>query len=187
VTHDEVLLFARIVGLEDRASAFAAYRHALAGQRRKYTGEPYIVHPAAVAGRVRAYGSEALTAAAWMHDLLEDTPTERSEISMLFGPEVSDLVVAVTDVSKPSDGSRAARKKKDRDHLAQAGPLAQTLKLADLIDNTKSILARDRGFARIYLAEKAELLPVLASGWAVLRDEAVELVEKGLASLGKEK
>ncbi len=185
MTHDEVLLFARIVRIEDRASAFASYRHALVGQRRKYTGEPYIVHPAAVAHRVRAYGSESLTAAAWLHDLLEDTPTEKSEISMLFGPEVAELVLAVTDVSQPSDGSRAARKKKDREHLAKAGPLAQTLKLADLLDNTESILARDRGFARIYLAEKKELLTVLSSGWEVLWNEASSLVNRGLASLEK--
>lgn len=54
------------------AAAFAAQAHA--GQVRKYTGEPYIRHPEAVAKLVQASGGDtAMVAAAWLHDTVEDT------------------------------------------------------------------------------------------------------------------
>jgi hypothetical protein len=48
--------------------------------------------------------------------------------------------------------------------LAVASPEAQTIKLADLIDNTSSIVERDPDFARVYLYEQAELMKVLTKG-----------------------
>ena len=51
--------------LEEQARRYATQAHADAGQRRKYTDEPYIVHPAAVAELVRSVSDdEAMIAAA---------------------------------------------------------------------------------------------------------------------------
>jgi (p)ppGpp synthase/HD superfamily hydrolase len=163
--------------LEERAKVFAQKAHESIDQRRKYTNEPYINHPAAVVEIVKSvpHTSEML-AAAWLHDVVEDTPVELAEIESKFGKTVSELVEMLTDVSKPEDGNRAFRKSLDKDHTAQASPEAKTIKIADLIHNTESIIKRDPGFARIYLKEKRALLDVLKEGdptlWAVAHEIA---------------
>ena len=153
--------------LESAARTFATKAHA--DQRRKYTGEDYIHHPAAVAELVRSVPhTDEMVAAAWLHDVVEDTPVTLDKIRDEFGDTVADLVGDLTDVSKPSDGNRAARKAIDRHHTELASPQAKTIKLADLIDNTRSIVQYDPDFAKVYLAEKALLLEVLREGDATL-------------------
>lgn len=164
--------------LVPRARAFAIGAHEAIGQRRKYTGEPYWHHPRAVARMVWTETLDARsTAAAWLHDVLEDTQVTVETIGMLFGAEVAQLVAEVTDVSRPEDGNRAARKALDRAHLASASPEAQTIKVADLIDNTSSIVQHDPGFARIYMAEKRALLTVLAAADLDLLVRAWQVVD----------
>jgi len=105
--------------LIERAARFAAEAHA--GQRRKYTGEPYAEHPFRVAQMVAAVTADpCVVAAALLHDTVEDTPVSDSDIRRLFGDRVADLVAEVTDVSRPEDGNRKTRKALDRDHLARA-------------------------------------------------------------------
>jgi hypothetical protein len=81
-------------------------------------------------------------------------------------------VAALTDISRPNDGDRKIRKAIDRNHLAGASARAQTIKLADLIDNSRSIVERDPDFAKVYLAEKRELLAVLTEGDETLLNRA---------------
>lgn len=155
--------------LEKRALAFASKAHGSIDQRRKYTGEPYIVHPRAVAEIVRSVPHTAeMIAAAYLHDVVEDTPVTINEIETQFGPVVAELVGWLTDVSKPSDGNRRKRKHLDVLHTAKAPPYAKTIKLADLIDNTKSIAKHDPGFWQVYRREKLALLDVLKEGDATL-------------------
>lgn len=152
-----------------RAAAFAGYAHGSIQQLRKYTGEPYIVHPEEVAGIVAdVTDDQAVIAAAWLHDVLEDTPVTYNQVWSEFGPRVAQLVVEVTDVSKPEDGNRAARKALDCMHLAKASAAGQTIKLADLISNTRSIVEHDPDFAVVYLREKKALLRVLNRGDSML-------------------
>lgn len=151
--------------LESKAKAFATQQHAAINHLRKYTGDPYIVHPARVVKLVRSVPhTEAMLCAAWLHDVVEDTPVTLETIAEEFGDEVASLVEMLTDVSKLSDGGRAVRKAIDREHTAKASPPAKSIKLADLIDNTDSIVGHDPKFAQIYLAEKALLLEVLKEG-----------------------
>lgn len=146
--------------LVDDALVFAYNAHK--GQFRKYTGEPYICHPIAVAAILERRGFEDdMLAAAILHDVVEDTPVTIEEIYYRFGNEVAELVAAVTDISKPEDGNRAARKEIDRNHIAAGNSRSKAIKLADLIDNTKSIAGHDKGFAKIYLKEKILLLEVM--------------------------
>jgi len=148
--------------LESRARLFALAAHAAVGQLRKYTFEPYIVHPAEVASIVKTVDhTDSMVAAAWLHDVVEDTGVSIEVIRAEFGSEVSDLVGWLTDVSRPDHGNRAARKAIDRAHTAAAPAEAQTVKLADLISNTRSIVAHDPKFAETYLAEKRALLAVM--------------------------
>ncbi|MBN9218087.1 MAG: HD domain-containing protein [Mesorhizobium sp.] len=161
--------------LEDRARAFATRAHASIDQRRKYTNEPYIVHPVAVAEIVRGVPHSAeMIAAAYLHDVVEDTPTTLGQIEEEFGRDVAELVGWLTDVSVPTDGNRAARKAKDLAHTAAAPAQAKTIKLADLIDNTSTIERYDPNFWRVYRAEKIRLLDVLKEGDATLWKRAAE-------------
>lgn len=163
--------------METKAKKFAAWYHASIDQRRKYTNEPYINHPAAVAELVRSVPhTEEMLCAAWLHDVVEDTPCTLTEVEQAFGMVVASLVDMLTDVSKPEDGNRATRKALDREHTANASPQAKTIKLADLIDNTHSILERDPDFARVYMREKARLLRVLTEGDPTLYRKATDLV-----------
>jgi (p)ppGpp synthase/HD superfamily hydrolase len=151
--------------LEERAKKFATKAHGSINQRRKYTGEPYIVHPLAVAELVRSVPhTEEMIAAALLHDVVEDTPVTIDEIRAEFGEDVTELVDWLTDVSRPSDGNRRVRKHKDLMHLAEAPPAAKTIKLADLIDNTLTISKHDPSFWKVYRREKDALLQVLKEG-----------------------
>jgi (p)ppGpp synthase/HD superfamily hydrolase len=163
--------------LEERARDFATAQHAAIDQRRKYTGEPYIHHPAAVAELVRSVPhTEEMIAAAWLHDTVEDTSATLDEVRARFGDAVAALVEHLTDVSKPEDGNRAQRKAIDLAHTAKASPDAKTVKLADLIDNSRSILERDPEFARVYIEEKRRLLEVLREGDPTLYSMANRIV-----------
>ena len=94
-----------------KAKIFATAARAAVGQQRKYTLEPYIVHPAEVASMVAQYNNnEAMVAAAWLHDVIEDTNVTSEILREEFGDEITELVIWLTDVSKPEDGNRATRK-----------------------------------------------------------------------------
>lgn len=161
------------MNMVERARVFATAAHAAVGQTRKYTFEPYIVHPAEVAKIVAdAGGTEAMVAAAWLHDTVEDTGVTIEVIRAEFGTEVAELVGWLTDVSRPEHGNRAHRKALDRAHSAMAPAEAQTVKLADLIANTRSIMEHDVAFAKTYLEEKRLLLEVMTKGDPVLMAEA---------------
>jgi (p)ppGpp synthase/HD superfamily hydrolase len=117
-----------------------------------------------------------MIAAALLHDVIEDTGCTFTDIHMSFGIEIATLVGWLTDVSKPEDGNRATRKAIDRAHTAEAPAEAQTIKLADLISNSRSIMAHDPEFAKVYLAEKRLLLQVLTKGDRGLHARASEMV-----------
>lgn len=159
--------------LDEKARIFAVAAHCAVGQLRKYTAEPYWVHPAEVVSilKTRPHDPEMI-AAAWLHDVVEDTGVTIEVIRAEFGSKVSDLVGWLTDVSRPDHGNRAARKAVDRAHTAAAPAEAQTIKLCDLISNTKSIVEHDPEFAKVYLKEKQLLLEVLTKGDPVLYNRA---------------
>lgn len=156
-----------MTALASAALAYADMAHASIDQRRKWTGEPYIVHPVAVTELVRSVShDQAMIAAAYLHDVVEDVAPLRPEFGLHavrdhFGDDVADLVDWLTDVSAPADGNRSTRKAIDRAHSAGAPARAQTIKVADLVDNSRTILTRDPGFASVYLPEKKALLDAL--------------------------
>jgi (p)ppGpp synthase/HD superfamily hydrolase len=169
--------------LIDKARAFATRAHGT--QLRKYCGRPYIEHPEAVAELVACVPhTDEMIAAALLHDTVEDTWVTLDDIEREFGAEVAGLVRSLTDVSRPEDGNRAARKAIDREHLSHSSPQAATIKLADLIDNSVSICAHDPAFAKVYLLEKAALLEVLTHGDTTLLGKACAVLRESLATLG---
>ena len=115
--------------------------------------------------------------AALLHDVVEDTGVSEGDIRTLFGDDVATLVSGLTDVSKPEDGNRETRKRIDREHTANQSDRCKTIKLADLISNSRSIAQYDKEFAKVYMAEKKLLLEVLKGGNEVLYQTALSIVE----------
>lgn len=82
----------------------AAYDFSVAaheGQKRQ-TGEPYFIHPCAVVNILVDLGFDDVSTlvAAFLHDVLEDTPVTSDELEQKFGKEVLELVEGVTKLDK---------------------------------------------------------------------------------------
>ena len=171
--------------LTSKARIFSIAAHEAVQQKRKYTGESYYHHSSEVAMTVyAAYGTDDMIAAAYLHDVQEDCNITNELIEKEFGKEIAELVGWLSDVSKLEDGNRARRKEIDRLHTAQSSPQAKTIKLADLISNSKSILEHDKDFAKVYIKEKELLLEVLTEGDPTLYAQAKDIVEKAKKELG---
>ncbi len=146
-----------------QATVFATQAHS--GQKRKYTGENYIVHPIAVAELVREKGgSEDQIIAALLHDTVEDCDVTIKQVYDLFGHVVATLVDELTDVFTSEAYpkiNRKVRKRQEAKRLAKVSVEAKLIKLCDMIDNTSSIVEHDPNFAKLYLAEKAHLYQIM--------------------------
>ena len=95
------------VEIIDRAFQFAKAAHA--GVRRR-SGEPYIMHPIAVATIVSqeiGLGSTSI-AAALLHDVVEDTEFTVEDIEQHFGPKIAQLVDGLTKISGGIFGDKAS-------------------------------------------------------------------------------
>lgn len=169
---------------EKFAYEFADRAHTSVNQIRKYNKMPYIEHPVRVAETVLYYqGTSEMVQAALLHDVVEDTGVTSETIHKFFGPKVGELVDWLTDISRPHHGNRATRKKMDRDHSIASPAEAQTIKLADLIDNCTDIVANDPHFARVYLKEMGLLLESLDKADKRLLEEAKKVYAEGVAKL----
>src|SRR5579863_8364609 len=79
-----------------RAYVFSAFEHK--GQVR-HSGEPYLIHPLAVADFLADMKLDTVAiAAGLLHDVVEDTLTTIDRIQELFGPEVAHVVEGVTKI-----------------------------------------------------------------------------------------
>lgn len=161
------------------------------GQRRKYTGAPYADHLAEVAGIVATVvdfdtiGAGALIATAWLHDVVEDCEYTRSRLWEELDPDeenptLTDQVIrGVYWLSDTESGNRATRKRLSRERLARAPGWVQTIKCADLISNTGSIVQFDPAFAKVYLEEKRLLLDAMTKADRRLWKIADQLCKEG--------
>lgn len=146
----------------NRAIEFATKAH---GQQvRKYTGEPYVNHCIEVATIVSQSktATTAMIQAAILHDTVEDTPVTHSQLVYTFGQTVATLVWYLTD---STEGNRAARHAASVARLrVMASDQAKTIKAADIISNTRSIVEHDMSFAVVYLREIRQKLDVIYDG-----------------------
>jgi len=150
-----------MMNIEYKAYMFATAAHAAIGQKRKYTNEPYISHCVAVASIFKKHyywATPNQIAVAYLHDTLEDTFIEESELFLFFGKEVCEGVKFLTNTSKDNGFNRATRHSMDIDRLAKAPGYVQAIKYADIYHNCSSIKQYDPGFAKQYLKEKRELI-----------------------------
>ena len=155
--------------------AYATEAHE--GAKRRYTGDPYIEHPIAVAAIVtNVPHTKVMLQVCLLHDVVEDTEKTFDDIRENFGVDVAIGVEWMSDISKKEDGNRRIRKQLDREHTAQAPPEFKTCKLADLIHNSISILEYDPNFSVAYIAEMNLLLEVLTEGDETLWKQAQQIV-----------
>jgi len=139
-------------------------------QLRKYTNDPYIIHPIAVAKMVKGMGGDDnMVYAALLHDVLEDTDVTHSQLrAFLFqnfdvadAADILSLVVDLTDVfTKDSfpQQNRKLRKTNEAKRLGVVSDRAKLIKVADIKHNSESITMYDPKFAKVFLAEKDVLL-----------------------------
>lgn len=164
---------------EKEALEFATEAHG--SQMRKYKDEPYIEHPKRVAAIVKTIPhTTEMICAAYLHDVVEDTPITQTEIEKKFGKEVSKLVEELTDEfikQKYPRFNRKVRKERETERLAKISDKAKTIKLADIIDNTPDISLNDPGFAKRYIPEMEALVKVLKGGNHLLYERTVNEVK----------
>ena len=131
----------RYVQILLKAVEFASEKHR--NQRRKgVETSPYINHPIQVAEVLAAVGQVAdLTTltAALLHDTVEDTDTSGADLEKLFGRDVAEVVLEVTDdKSLP----KRERKRLQIEHTSGLSDRAKQIKIADKICNVREIGSR---------------------------------------------
>ena len=174
-----------------RAKRFAELAHGLVlnsqgdlGQRRKGTNEPYTKHLSEVARLVaESGGDEAQVAAAWLHDVVEDTPIPITHVRTVFGSDVAQLVYELTDQFTKRDYpglNRHQRKAKEVERLSKISDRAKTIKYADFVSNLESVSVLGPSFGEVYTREVAEALRSMQGGDEGLRSAALVAVDRAL-------
>jgi len=157
------------------------------GQNRKYLNVPYIVHPLNVMLKVKEItDDEDMLCAAIMHDVLEDCNPEninffKQSIIDSFDRDVYHMVTELTDEytkEKYPDKNRKERKILEAERWMHCTDKSKAIKLADIIDNSKSIFEFDPQFSITYIQEKKDLLVSLTSGNDILHREAEYIVKE---------
>lgn len=124
----------------DRAYHFAAHSHR--GQRRR-SGEPYIVHPLEVA-RILAsmhLDAESITAAI-LHDVLEDTETNKKSIHDTFGADIANLVDGLSKLDSIEHMPQREAQSHNFYKIAMAAARdvrVMMIKLADRLHNMRTL------------------------------------------------
>ncbi len=128
--------------LELLKRAYDYARKAHVNQKRA-SGEEYFIHPCTVAGILVDLGLDAATvAAAFLHDVIEDTPVSEGDIKKEFGEEVLELVVGVTKLEKIQFTSREEEQAENfrKIFVAMAKDIRVIIiKLADRLHNMRSL------------------------------------------------
>ncbi len=155
------------------------------GQTRK-TGEPYILHPVAVASILASMRMDyASVAAAILHDTIEDTPLTKQEIQSRFGDEVAELVDGVTKL----DGIKyRTRLEADAESfrklmLAMSRDLRVIfIKLADRLHNMRTLGSMGHGSRRRIARETLDIYAPIADRLGMNSIKS-ELQDLGFANL----
>jgi (p)ppGpp synthase/HD superfamily hydrolase len=143
-------------------------------------GEPYLAHPVEVSKLLADRGADdATVAAALLHDGVEDSDLTVAEIRKRFGPEVADVVAALTEDEGIDDW--VERKDALRAQVKSAGSRAASIYAADKLSNLRELrrVYAVRGESAIDL-HKAPSLDLRVGAW---RDD-LAMVAKVVPDLG---
>ncbi len=135
------------LALVEKAYDYAKKAHA---NQKRASGEEYFTHPCAVAKILVDLGLDAATvAAAFLHDVIEDTPISEGDIKNQFGEEVLELVLGVTKLERIEFTSREEEQADNfrKIFVAMAKDIRVIIiKLADRLHNMRSLnfLSKER-------------------------------------------
>ena len=183
------------MNLTDKQEKLFEYVTAKHGdQKRKYTGEPYVNHCMSVAKIVSEHEDNCVEIAL-CHDLFEDTDCNfkglyNQLLWIGYGRDESyDICTCVTELTdeftheKYPYHNRGKRKVLEAKRLGKISYRSQSVKYADLIDNTSSIVAHDTGFAKVYLKEKERVLENMRGGNKDLLNKCLNSLEEAMQTL----
>jgi len=163
--------------------------HYHAGQTRKDGTTPYLIHPLRVGLILLQAGAPvSVVCAGLTHDLIEDTKASWDTLADALGPEVADLVAAVSEDKRQP---RSQRKAEYFRHIAAQSPEVQMLKLADWLDNVQDLattpwsLGQKQSFLRraeqvweqtagSHEALRSHLRAALEAQWAALEENGAK-------------
>lgn len=125
--------------LVQKAKTFAAKEHD--GQTLKNKAkEPFITHPEKVATIVEEVGgSVEEIAAAWLHDVVEDTKITIEQIRQEFGNSIADMVDGLTDPPSFEGHPNRIRKKLQADRVISKSDSVKKIKIADQAVNSRLV------------------------------------------------
>lgn len=183
------------MNIVDYADLYAERAHR--DQKRKYSEEPYIVHPRQVAEKLMWYNKQPMHgefmgcktcllfshtdfAVAYLHDVIEDCNITYEQLCDDFNYAVAGGVRALSNTSKITNptASRATRKRLDREHIAKADSHTQSIKAVDRMVNLGDIGQHDPSFLKVYLAESKLLADVLVHADVRIREELYATIER---------
>jgi (p)ppGpp synthase/HD superfamily hydrolase len=166
------------------AAALAARAHL--HQIRKDGRTPYATHPGRVAmiiASIFGVTDESILAAAYLHDVIEDTGADYDDVHDRFGRDVADYVAAMT---KDMRRREPERERAYDEQLAEGPWQGRLIKLADVYDN---LCDAETAADRRTLLERADRAVRLCDGEERLagpRERVVALMEAVRADLDDE-
>ena len=167
----------------DRAFSLANNAHA---EQVRRSGEPYIIHPLAVARILFDLGMDHQSiAAALLHDVVEDTPHSLSEIKTMFGDEIALLVDGVTKISKLQiSGTEERQSESLRKMLIAMNKDVRVIiiKLADRVHNIRTLQYVPEAKRRMTAKETLEIYAPIAHRLGI-RQFKEELEDKSILYL----
>jgi Na+/proline symporter len=158
------------------------------GPVMRQSGEPFYLHPIAVAQIVMDYSTEeAIILGALLHDTVEDTPLTLEQVALLFNEEVRNIVGGVTHMeSNKNTNYKMLLSHPENIHrlLEAEDQRVLYVKLADRMHNLRTIAAKSRESQR-RTAEETLLFFVPLAKYLGLMKAAEELKNRSFGVLGK--
>ena len=144
-----------------KAYEFALKAH---GDEKRMSGEPYIVHPLAVARSVKEWNlDDASVAAAFLHDVAEDTDVTINDIKKAFGEEVAFLVDGLTKLQNLQYPQNQDAENFRRFIISFSQDLrVLIIKLADRLHNMRTLQFLPEDRRKIFALETSEIYAPLA-------------------------
>jgi (p)ppGpp synthase/HD superfamily hydrolase len=157
----------------ESAIRFAARAHRK--QMRKGCDLPYLVHPAAVATILEraGFGDENILAAAWLHDVVEDTAATLDDLAKEFPAEVVEMVDGMSEHKRDSDGNVYSWEHRKAHHLE----VMQTASLG-----TKKVMLADKLHNMISMSVDAEQEPNIWDRFTSSREALLDYYRNMIAT-----
>lgn len=162
------------MNLLDKIEQYAREAHGT--QVRKFEDLPYITHLVRVKNLCSEYtNNTCILVVAILHDVLEDTPVTAGELHAFLrenmiekeAAQTVELVIELTDVftkDKYPQWNRRKRKQKEAERISKISAPAQTVKYADILDNSQTLSKADDSFVQTYLRESLAILRLATKG-----------------------